>query len=104
MDDMLFTHGKDKNGQRFTLCMLNTTTTTVQVGLAVCHKTDNFSKKLGREISLGRAEVRPLAEVDLSLTQVEGNSIYKTGSLYLKQLKQTIEKDTVEPYLQRNCK
>lgn len=48
------------------------------VGEAVCSEKDQFNKKLGRTIALGRANKHPLVKLDLS-----GRDDTKVGSIFV---------------------
>ena len=52
---------KAKNCKRFTFAIVfDDESETIKFGMATCNENDNFSKKIGREISLQRAKSEPI--------------------------------------------
>lgn len=63
----VYTHSKTLDGRRFTLCAsvkeIDAKTCSIEFGLAICNEKDNFCKKIGRQISLGRISAGKKLEV-----------------------------------------
>lgn len=52
---------KVKQGKRFTFSVVfDDESETIKFGMATCNENDNFSKKIGRELSLNRAKNEPI--------------------------------------------
>lgn len=52
---------KAKQGKRFTFAVVfDDESETIKFGMATCNENDNFSKKIGRELSLDRAKNKPI--------------------------------------------
>ena len=62
--DNLFVHSRDRG---ITLCgMLTDDKTYLNVGASVCSNQDNYNRKVGNSIAEGRAEVRPVYQIEVS--------------------------------------
>ena len=60
--NFIFTHGSDKNERRFTLAT-KLSENGFSVGTSVCSHSDNFCRKIGRNIAIDRASGRPFSNV-----------------------------------------
>jgi hypothetical protein len=65
---LLFDHtNKDKKGRRVTVCgIVNDKKKTISIGLSTCSLLDQFSKKIGRTLSLKKATAeKPQMEIHI---------------------------------------
>ena len=72
--DLFFGHGvSGVKKNRFTIAIVPTSETSVDVGVAVCSKNDTFVKKIGRQIAEGRARKKPtLSYANVDTKTIEG--------------------------------
>lgn len=77
--EVFFGHGLSTHkNQMFTVAIVPSDDRTVNVGVAVCNKKDQFNKKIGRMVSHGRALKCPVLQFsDGDTTTIEGMLEYK---------------------------
>ena len=86
--------------KNYTLCGVESTKGTVLVGLAVCHPADGstqgdqFSRKVGREVSYEHAHLSPIAELVVQEGDSAEYTFYRFASTTLP--KQTFHRDLLQ--------
>ena len=73
-------HSKKRKPMRYTIAIVPTGPSSVNVGIAVCSMKDNFVKRIGRNIAAGRAQAKPTLVIegsywDQSKTETGANQI-----------------------------
>jgi hypothetical protein len=80
MNNELFFHGKTKDNRRFTICAL-VNGGGLRISAAICSAKDNFSRKIGRNISKGRlAKSKHILDVWLDDIKEPIKTLVKEGT------------------------
>lgn len=71
--ETIFVHSTTKSGRRFTVAAVQSDDQDkARIGLAICNPCDQFCKKIGRTIALGRAKKQPeeIVDTDMELKNI----------------------------------